>query len=205
MNRRNRRGRPRARAARGRRPAGGAARGGSAELRHAPLAAIRSRIVVSEASPQLFGGSPRRQLDPRSRHDDAAILAALEATSALDILDGLEDGLDHEVTERGRGFSGGQRQRLVLARAYLTDAENLVLIEPTSAVDAHTEQRIADRLAGARRREGRTTVVVTASPLVLRVMDRVVLMEDGRVTASGSHQDLMAENPAYRNVVIRSE
>ena len=178
---------------------------GSADLRHVPLADIRSRIVVSEASPQLFSGSLRRQLDPRSRHDDAAILAALEATSALDILDGLEDGLDHEVTERGRGFSGGQRQRLVLTRAYLTEAENLVLIEPTSAVDAHTEQRIAARLGAARRREGRSTVVVTASPLMLREMDRVVLLEDGRVTASGSHQDLMTNSPAYRNVVIRSE
>lgn len=180
-------------------------RWGAADLRHVPLASIRERIVVSEAGPQLFSGPLRRQLDPHARHDDAGILAALEAASALDILDGLEDGLDHEVTERGRSFSGGQRQRLVLARAYLTGAENLVLVEPTSAVDAHTEQRIAARLAGARRRDGMTTVVVTASPLVLRTMDRVLFLEDGRVTAQGRHKDLMAANASYRNVVIRSE
>ncbi|PPB51063.1 multidrug ABC transporter permease [Arthrobacter pityocampae] len=180
-------------------------RWGPADLRHVPLAAVRERIVVSEASPQLFSGPLRRQLDPHGRHDDGTILAALEAASALDILDGLDGGLDHAVTERGRGFSGGQRQRLVLARAYLTDAENLVLVEPTSAVDAHTEQRIASRLAAARRRDGRTTVVVTASPLVLRAVDRVVFLEDGRVAAQGSHQDLMTSTPAYRDVVIRSE
>ncbi len=180
-------------------------RWGGADLHHVPLADIRERIVVSEANPQLFSGALRNQLDPHGRHDDDAILAALEAASALDILEGLDGGLGHEVTERGRSFSGGQRQRLVLARAYLTGAENLVLIEPTSAVDAHTEQRIAARLAGARRRDGRTTVVVTASPLVLRAMDRVVFLEDGRVAAQGSHRDLMRTNSAYRNVVIRSE
>ncbi len=180
-------------------------RWGDADLRHIPLADIRTRIVVSEAGPQLFSGPLRNQLDPQGRHDDAAILSALEAASALDVLEGLEGGLSHEVTERGRSFSGGQRQRLVLARAYLTGAENLVLVEPTSAVDAHTEQRIAARLSGVRRRAGLTTVVVTASPLMLRTMDRVVFLEDGRVSAQGTHRELMSGNPAYRNVVIRSE
>ncbi|MEC5197880.1 ABC-type multidrug transport system fused ATPase/permease subunit [Arthrobacter sp. PL16] len=180
-------------------------RWGAADLRHVPLPDIRARVVVSEASPQLFSGPLRRQLDPSGRHDDETLLTALEAASALDILDGLDGGLGHEVTERGRGFSGGQRQRLVLARAYLTGAETLVLVEPTSAVDAHTEQRIAARLGGARRRDGMTTVIVTASPLMLRTMDRVLFLEDGRVTAQGSHKDLMAGSTAYRNVVIRSE
>lgn len=180
-------------------------RWGGADLRHVPLPDIRARIVVSEASPQLFSGPLRRQLDPHGRHDDDAILAALEAASALDVLEGIDGGLGHEVTERGRGFSGGQRQRLVLARAYLTEAENLVLVEPTSAVDAHTEQRIAARLPGARRHPNLTTVIVTASPLLLRAVDRVLFLEDGRVTARGSHRDLMATSPAYRQVVIRSE
>ncbi|BBE23498.1 multidrug ABC transporter permease [Arthrobacter sp. MN05-02] len=180
-------------------------RWGGADLRHVPLPDIRARIVVSEASPQLFSGPLRRQLDPHGRHDDDAILAALEAASALDVLEGIDGGLGHEVTERGRGFSGGQRQRLVLARAYLTEAENLVLVEPTSAVDAHTEQRIAARLPGARRHPNLTTVIVIASPLLLRAVDRVLFLEDGRVTARGSHRDLMATSPAYRQVVIRSE
>jgi ABC-type multidrug transport system fused ATPase/permease subunit len=169
------------------------------------LAEIRRRIVVSEASPQLFTGSLRSQLDPHHRHDDAAILEALQAASALDILDGVERGLDTEVTERGRGFSGGQRQRIALARVLLTEAENLILIEPTSAVDAHTESRIAARFRDVRGRPGLTTLVVSASPMLLGAADDVVFLEDGRVRATGRHRELMATNPAYRNVVIRSE
>ena len=75
------------------------------------------------------------------------ILQVLQATSSLDVLDALEDGLSTIVEERGRGFSGGQRQRLSLARAILTNADVLILVEPTSAVDTHTEGRIAARLA----------------------------------------------------------
>ncbi|MHA7141319.1 ABC transporter ATP-binding protein [Arthrobacter sp. Sr33] len=180
-------------------------RWGAEPLRNIALQDIRQRIVVSEANPQLFTGSLRSELDPQARHDDTRILAALDASSALDILDGIDDGLDHEVTERGRGFSGGQRQRLVLARALLTEAETLVLIEPTSAVDAHTESRIAARLKGLRGGADQTTVVVTASPLMLGVMDHVIYLEDGRVAAEGTHLELLTSQPAYRNVVIRSE
>ncbi|GAA1108889.1 ABC transporter ATP-binding protein [Arthrobacter flavus] len=180
-------------------------RWGAEPLRSIALRDIRQRIVVSEANPQLFTGSLRSELDPQARHDDSRILAALEASSALDILDGIDDGLDHEVTERGRGFSGGQRQRLVLARALLTEAETLVLIEPTSAVDAHTESRIAARLKGLRGGTDQTTVVVTASPLMLGVMDHVIYLEEGRVAAEGTHLELLRSQPAYRNVVIRSE
>ncbi|MHA7153800.1 ABC transporter ATP-binding protein [Arthrobacter sp. TMN-50] len=180
-------------------------RWGAEPLQHIALQDIRRRIVVSEANPQLFSGSLRSQLDPQSKHDDSRILAALDASSGLDILDGVDEGLDHEVTERGRGFSGGQRQRLVLTRALLTEAETLVLIEPTSAVDAHTESRIAARLKGVRGGADQTTVVVTASPLMLGVMDHVVYLEGGQVAAEGTHQDLLSSHPAYRNVVIRSE
>lgn len=180
-------------------------RWGSAALRNVALTDIRNRIVVSEANPQLFTGTLRSQLDPKGVHDDDAVLAALVACSAVDILDGLDGGLDHQVTERGRGFSGGQRQRLVLARALLTDAETLVLIEPTSAVDAHTESRIAARLQGIRGNPTLTTVVVTASPLMLGVMDHVVFLRDERVCAEGTHQELLSSEPSYRNVVIRSE
>jgi ABC-type multidrug transport system fused ATPase/permease subunit len=118
-------------------------------------------------------------------------------------LEALADGLDSEVEERGRSFSGGQRQRLTLTRALLTDADTLVLVEPTSAVDAHTEARIAARLATAR--SGRTTAIMTASPLLLDQADRVLFLQDGIVTASGTHQELMQEHPAYRAVVVRGE
>ncbi|MGZ4635555.1 MAG: ABC transporter ATP-binding protein [Oryzihumus sp.] len=168
-----------------------------------PLATVRRRIVVSETDPRLFTGTLRDELDPRGRHDDDAILAALSVASGEDVLEALPDGLDSEVEERGRSFSGGQRQRLALTRALLTGADTLVLVEPTSAVDAHTEARIAGRLARAR--AGRTTVVMTASPLVLDQADRVVFLEDGRAVATGTHHELMASCTAYRDTVVRGE
>jgi ABC-type multidrug transport system fused ATPase/permease subunit len=131
------------------------------------------------------------------------VLVAVHAAAASDVLEALPDGLVTEVDERGRSFSGGQRQRLVLTRALVADPEVLVLDEPTNAVDAHTEARIADRLRVLR--DGRTTVVCTTSPLLLDHADRVALVVDGRVAAEGSHHDLMHTEPRYRAVVTRGE
>jgi ABC-type multidrug transport system fused ATPase/permease subunit len=151
----------------------------------------------------LFSGILRSELDPWGRADDAAILEAISVANAEDVLEQLADGLDTQVDERGRSFSGGQRQRLVLARALLSDAEVLVLVEPTSAVDAHTEARIAERLHEAR--DDRTTVIVTTSPLVLDRADRVVYIEDGRVVAVGRHRELLKTRADYRDTVTRGE
>ena len=176
---------------------------GGVPLAELPLEAVRRRIVVSETDPLLFSGVLRDELDPWGRADDERLLAAIGVANAEDVLEALPDGLDGRVEERGREFSGGQRQRLVLARALLSDAEILVLVEPTSAVDAHTEARIARRLHDAR--AGKTTVVVSASPLVLDQADRIVYLEHGRVVAGGTHRELLASTPAYRATVTREE
>jgi ABC-type multidrug transport system fused ATPase/permease subunit len=176
---------------------------GRTSLLDLPLDTVRRRVVVSETDPRLFTGTLRDELDPWDRYDDATILRTLSVASGEDVLEALADGLDSEVEERGRSFSGGQRQRLALTRALLTGAETLVLVEPTSAVDAHTEARIAGRLAEARR--GLTTAVMTASPLLLDHADRVLFLQDGIVTAGGTHHELMRANPAYRAVVTRGE
>jgi ABC-type multidrug transport system fused ATPase/permease subunit len=168
-----------------------------------PRKIVRERVVVSEADPLLFAGTVRGELDPWHRSADEEILDAVGVANAEDILDALPGGLDGEVDERGRSFSGGQRQRLVLARAILSDAPILVLVEPTSAVDAHTEARIARRLRDAR--AGRTTVVVTTSPLVLDLADRVMLVRDGRVVEEGPHRELLRRSAEYRDVVTRGE
>ena len=171
------------------------------------LAEVRSRVVVAESTPHLFTGLLADELDVRGGADRDALLDAMRVADAGDVLDSVPGGLDGEVEEKGRSLSGGQRQRVALARALLTGAEVLVLIEPTSAVDAHTEARIARRLADARR--GATTVVVTASPLVLDVVDEVALVAGGRVVATGTHRDLVtardATGAAYRSVVSRTE
>jgi ABC-type multidrug transport system fused ATPase/permease subunit len=168
-----------------------------------PRKIVRERVVVSEADPLLFAGTVRGELDPWHRSADEEILDAVGVANAEDILDALPGGLDGEVDERGRSFSGGQRQRLVLARAILSDAPILVLVEPTSAVDAHTEARIARQLH--RFRAGVTTVVVSTSPLVLDQADTVVLIADGVVQAAGKHRGLLRTHPAYRDVVTRGE
>lgn len=105
------------------------------------------------------------------------------------------------ITERGRSLSGGQRQRLALARSLVADPPVLVLDEPTSAVDAHTESRIAGRLRTAR--AGRTTVVLTSSPLLLDGAERVVLIDGDAAVAVGTHQELLHGDPRYRAVVTR--
>ncbi len=174
---------------------------GDVDLSEVPLAEIRRRIVVSDAASQLFAGTLQEALDPHGRVSRAAAEAAIRVANAEDVYDAMPGGWQGRLDERGRGLSGGQRQRLVLARALLTDAENLVLVEPTSAVDAHTEARIATRLADFRR--GRTTIITSASPLLLHEADQVVFLEDGRVAATGTHSRLLATCPAYRRVVVR--
>lgn len=159
---------------------------------------VRRRIVVSDTGAILFSGRLADRLDVSGR---GGLERALATASAEDVLEALPEGLDSVVSERGRTFSGGQRQRLVLARALTSDPEVLVLVEPTSAVDAHTEARIATRLR--EHRAGRTTVVTTTSPLLLDVVDEVAYLSGGRIVATGTHQRLLDEVPAYRSVVTR--
>ncbi|RYB95706.1 ABC transporter ATP-binding protein [Nocardioides oleivorans] len=171
---------------------------GGVPLTALPHEEVRRRIVVSDTSSALFSGRLGAGIDV---HGTGGVDAAMHTASAEDVLDGLTDGLDTVVAERGRSFSGGQRQRLVLARALTSDPEVLVLVEPTSAVDAHTEARIASRLRS--HRAGRTTVVTTVSPLLLDQVDEVALLVGGRVVATGTHPDLLDTNPAYRAIVTR--
>ena len=176
---------------------------GETPLDRLPLGVVRRRILVSEPDPLIFSGTLRSELDPWGRSSDSQITDAIEVAAAEDVLIALAEGLDEVVDERGRSFSGGQRQRLVLARALLANPEIIVLVEPTSAVDAHTEAGIAKRLRAFR--TGRTTVIVSTSPLVLDRADTVVYVAEGRVQAAGRHRDLLSESPAYHDVVTRGE
>ncbi|MGW3815724.1 ABC transporter transmembrane domain-containing protein [Streptomyces sp. NPDC005046] len=180
---------------------------GGVPLDDLPLDSARTAVLVQDKDPVLLSGSLRELLDvPASGLVSAE--AALAAAQCGDVLNALaqgsldaEDPMDARVTERGRSLSGGQRQRLALARSLITDPEVLVLDEPTSAVDSHTEARIADGVRSLR--AGRTTVVFTSSPLLLDQADRVVLVHDGEVVAVGVHRDLVRDEPRYRAVVTR--
>jgi len=175
---------------------------GGVDLGRVPLDEVRRTILVSDANSQLFAGTLQDAVDPQGRLTREQAEAALITAAAEDVYDALPAGWAGELDERGRGLSGGQRQRIVLARAVAADPRVLVLVEPTSAVDAHTEARIAERLADHRR--GKTTVVTTVSPLWLHHADSVVLLSEGRVVAEGTHEDLLAGEPDYRDVVVRT-
>jgi ABC-type multidrug transport system fused ATPase/permease subunit len=176
---------------------------GGIDLQRFELDEVRRRVLVSDTTPQVFAGTLRDNVDPLGRLTREQAEQALHTAAAEDVFDALPGGWQGELEERGRGLSGGQRQRLVLTRALAADPEVLVLVEPTSAVDAHTEARIAERIGD--HRSGRTTVVMTASPLLLHHADEVILLEAGRATAVGRHADLLAGSAAYRSVVARGD
>ncbi|MFE9914872.1 ABC transporter ATP-binding protein [Micromonospora sp. NPDC005553] len=174
---------------------------GGGPLREVALDEVRARILVADHDSYLFAGTLRDILQAGADDDDERVGAALRTASAQDVVDALPAGLDTPIDARGRTLSGGQRQRLRLARALSSEPEVLILVDPTSAVDAHTEAQIAERLGAAR--AGRTTVVIATSPLLLGRADVVALLSAGRVTATGSHADLLDDDPAYRHLVAR--
>ncbi|WP_241564480.1 ABC transporter transmembrane domain-containing protein [Nonomuraea polychroma] len=178
-----------------------AATWGGIRLDEIDLTRVRERILVADHEADLFAGTLRDVVSGKGDPGDEAIDRALYAAVAQDIVRGLPDGLDSPIDPQGRNLSGGQRQRVRLARALLADPETLLAVEPTSAVDAHTEAAVAGRLRAAR--SGRTTVVTSTSPLVLDQADTVYYLVDGTVAATGSHRDLLAGHPGYRLLVSR--
>ncbi|WP_405145014.1 ABC transporter ATP-binding protein/permease [Sphaerisporangium sp. NBC_01403] len=181
-------------------------------LRDLDPADIRTAILVAEHDAALFEGTLHDNItppkpDPPGTDDPAHPLAATDdltramaAAGADEIVRALRHGGDTAVSERGRSLSGGQRQRVALARALAAERPVLVVHDPTTAVDAVTEARIATGIREFRR--GRTTILVTTSPALLAVTDRVALLHDGRVTDTAPHADLVRRHAAYRTAVL---
>lgn len=168
--------------------------------------------LVRAETERTTGADVDQQVRPQEREapGDDRLIEAIGIADAGDVLTSLSEGLAGMITEKGRSLSGGQRQRVALARALLTEAPTLVLIEPTSALDSHTEARVAAQVHRAR--AGCTTVVVTASPLVLEACDEVVFLDSGGAELLRStHRELMAmarsghaQAADYRAVVSRA-
>ncbi|WP_329346553.1 ABC transporter ATP-binding protein [Streptomyces microflavus] len=162
-------------------------------------AALRAALLVAEHDAQLFDGT---LLDNVTAAAPAGAdpQPAMDAAAVDEVAATLPGGTSGRIGERGSSLSGGQRQRVALARALAADRSVLVVHDPTTAVDAATEARIATGIRRAR--TGRTTVLVTSSPALLAATDRVVLIDGGTITAEAPHEDLVRDHPVYRTAVL---
>ncbi len=180
---------------------------GVVELDGIPLtgldpAELRTAVLVAAHDADLFEGTLSENVNSTGGGEGSAagVEPAMAAAGADEVARALPLGAATEVSEGGRSLSGGQRQRVALARALNANRSVLVVHDPTTAVDAVTEARIASGLRDFRR--GRTTVLVTNSPALLAVTDRVVLLDAGRVAADGHHADLVRNDSTYRTAVL---
>ncbi|MFF1925967.1 ABC transporter ATP-binding protein [Streptomyces sp. NPDC058221] len=178
--------------------------GGLIELDGVPMTelapdGLRRSVLVAHHDADLFETSLLDNVRAGAE-GGAPVDEALTASAADEVARLLPEGGDTVLAERGRSLSGGQRQRVALARALAADTPVLVLHDPTTAVDTVTESRIATRLREVRR--GRTTILITTSPALLAVTDRVVVLDEGVVTADGRHTGLVAGDERYRAAVL---
>jgi ATP-binding cassette subfamily B protein len=166
------------------------------DARHADLHALRRRFALVPQEPVMFSGSVADNVRyGRPDASDADVRAACEAAYALEFVERLPQGFATELGERGVRLSGGQRQRLSIARALLADRPVLLLDEATSALDAESERSV--QLALERLMRNRTTLIIAHRLATVRTADRIVVLEHGRIVASGSHADLVRQGGLY--------
>jgi ATP-binding cassette, subfamily B, bacterial len=169
------------------------------DVREATLRSLRAQVGVAFEDPVLFSASVRENLlMGRPAVSEGRLRRALEVARAGFVWE-LPWGLETRIGEQGHSLSGGQRQRLALARAVLGSPRVLVLDDPLSSVDVHTEREIEDALASVL--EGVTALLVAHRPSTLALADRVVLLEAGRIADSGTHSELIRRSVVYRSLL----
>jgi ATP-binding cassette subfamily B protein len=177
-------------------PTSGEIRLDGCDVRRADPRAVRSRFALVPQDPVIFAASVRENVRyARPDASDAEVLEACAAAYAMEFIERLPAGLDTFLGERGVRLSGGQRQRLSIARALLADRAVLLLDEATSSLDAQSERYV--QLALARLMEGRTTLIIAHRFATVQGVDRIVVMDQGRIVASGVHAELMRAGGLY--------
>jgi ATP-binding cassette subfamily B protein len=174
------------------------------DVRDWNLNALRSQISNIEQDIFLFSRTIAENIafgQPTATQEQ--IEAAAREAQAHDFIMSFKEGYQTEIGERGVTLSGGQRQRIALARAFLSDPRILILDDSTSAIDSATEDEIQQAISRAQ--QGRTTLLITHRLSQIRWADHIIVLEKGKVVASGQHEDLLRRSPHYRRIFARYE
>ena len=165
-------------------------------LRDADPKEVRARLGLVPQDPVIFSADAWENIRyGRPAADAAAVRAAAEAAHAAEFLDRLPEGFDSFLGERGVRLSGGQKQRVAIARAILRDPAVLLLDEATSALDSESERVVQEALAALM--ADRTTLIIAHRLSTVLSADRIVVMEEGKIVAVGSHETLLKSSPLY--------